>query len=562
MEGAVMKKTVAFILLLGCFHSSVLGQKIAVREYRDVIIHEQPVTFNPNMLAYSQGLPNNFLPFSADTAVQILFNPARAGFMDQKFVYANYLSQSPVKALQSSYGLSSSSYTGNTFSGAVLFGTTDSKWLLQVSNWVNRYTSEATSNILEQSSQSDYYTYPDLRSSMGSSTYSNVACNSLTAVKLSFIRGNGEGAYALGAFGILYTGDYSTRSNGKTEYASYIQYPPYLRMEKYISDYQGESKNTNSTYAAGLEFSLAGSSWDFIAGLTIQKNKIEKSSSNYSNYSYQYFYDYGLTIDSSHQRIYENEAEKLYTDEPFMYGANCYYQHTADWITETDHYFLSSRFYYSDGKIFLHQNGIRSDWYQNNTSLASGDTMIVANGSNEGSRNWGLTVSTGYVVSRTLTDIQFLVGVQPMVAYDEFKEAHDMSRDYYFMSSSSSSYYYPSVRYVTIYAHQVWTAAIQIPIYIDFKPANWCSFYGGLNYQYAYSRDKSNASQPAKTYGTVYETKKVEQSQTQTNSSLYSSSNVYAGMELRHTSGFRMQAAFNNTLSSFSSWNISLGYVF
>ncbi len=107
-----MKKIIVFLVfLIVCQNSSLVAQQLLLpyRQYQEVLIQDQPITFNPNMLAHSQGLPNNFLLFAPDTSVQILFNPARAAFSGQKFVYANYLPQSPLTTLQAS-SLSNGNY--------------------------------------------------------------------------------------------------------------------------------------------------------------------------------------------------------------------------------------------------------------------------------------------------------------------------------------------------------------------------------------------------------------------------------------------------------------------
>jgi hypothetical protein len=147
----------------------------------------------------------------------------------------------------------------------------------------------------------------------------------------------------------------------------------------------------------------------------------------------------------------------------------------------------------------------------------------------------------GYIVARKSTDIEILVGLHPQFTYDDYKYARGATQ---------------------ISKVQIWSATLQIPIYLNFTPTQWCSFFGGLNYQYSYNYRKYNYSDPLQQYTNNSYTTSSNESGMDNSSYLYSSNNVYAGLELRHTSGLHVQCAFNGNISSYSNWNISLGYVY
>jgi hypothetical protein len=474
----------------------------------------QPVAYNPNMLANSQGLPENILLFSSDTSVQILFNPARAACSDRRFVYTNYLP-----------------YSNPTLSAAALFNTEGSTWLLQVSNTINKYTRNNTTD--SQSSQNNItYSYID----NSTATNSNESCGSFTTLKLSLIGGTSGNSYSLGAYGIIYPSE----ENSNSYNTSFSQ-----RMDNYSNTYQevtigtGQSHGTSSRYAAGIEYTLAGSDWDLITGVQIAKNKIQTLNTNVSTDTYQSLDSYGSNY---YKRISTDDlSSSISSTEPIIYRIYGYFHQTADLITSTDHYFISSSIYSSSGKIFISNITKNTYWYQYAGDLPYDEATTREFVHQEETNDWGVSLSTGYLVTRKLIDIEILIGLNPQFSYNEFKEAGSETQ---------------------ITENRAWAAAIQIPIYLNYTPIEWCSFFGGLNYRYTYSYQKYNISTPTQQYsqsGTNYSS---TQSQEQTRSSLNSTNNVYAGMELRHASGLYMQFAFNQNLSSFSGWNISLGFVY
>ena len=166
-----------------------------------VLAQDLPVTFNPNMLAHSQGLPNEFLLFSADTAVQVLFNPARGGLTNRRFAYLNYLPGSGIPLM--TIGNRSShyptgdiySYNGPSVSGSVLFDAGSGACLLQVSNWSMRSDQgyNSSDQCLQQYTGSTIPTYQTTSYASGSPSSASV-----TAAKFSWIDSDAGRATAIG----------------------------------------------------------------------------------------------------------------------------------------------------------------------------------------------------------------------------------------------------------------------------------------------------------------------------------------------------------------------------
>lgn len=498
------------------------------------------------MLAYSQGLSNDFLLFSSDTSAQVLFNPARAGTSGTQFAYTNYLpgSNSPISVLQTSSLISSSgslglpSSSGPTISAATLFNAGGSPWLLEVSNWSYRNTNDLGANIASS------VLAPPLTDESGTST--STRNGSLTALKLSRISGITGDTYSFGVFGILFPGNVTSNSS-----ASSNTHSPAGSTTLTDHDFRSNSNRndvSSSKYAAGLEFAMAEPTWDFITAISVQKNTIRLASSNTS--SQQYHYTNPTDTVTSSQ--YQNQSSSL-TNDPLGVGFHSYFQHTTDLISSTDHYFISTNAYYSNGSLSFNQVGNSTASYYHNSDISSGDTTMTSLNGTEKAKNWGASISVGYLIKQKMIDIDILVGFNPQFNYDDFKEA---SSPYYYFSGL---YYNQST---LINYHQIWTASAQVPIYLNYCPASWFSLFGGINYKYSYVYEKMKSFQPQQSVYTQATSTVSEQTLSETASLLNSASSAYAGAELRHASGLHLQMAFRGSVSSYSVWNISLGYVY
>ena len=505
----------------------------------------QPVTFNPNMLAHSQGLPNDLLLFSTDSCVQILSNPARAISYTRSFVYLNYLpnSLSPITLLRGSFLCPDINYTGPTVSGVALFDAQGYKWLLHVSNYVNQRESEENSNT-NTNQEYTYYTPPSISKYNYINNTPLKINESVTAIKLSLIDHTKDDAYSLGAFLIL-----PMQGNDiAVDVVSDYKYQPdslYSINEIYKENIKLNIKN--SKYVAGLEFSMAGSEWDFISNFVIQKNRYQRESiCNEAMYR-----TYISSTDTRHYFSAENLTQFTKTNEPLIYSIYGFYQQSANMITPYDHYFVSLNAYYYKGKLF---DRIKEDhiYYSHYSSgYEYNDTyMEELFNKDEKTEDFGFWLSTGYLSKYNFNDLDILIGLNPQFKYDEYKDAGSCS--------IRSSLTFPFI----MYKHKLTYIALQIPIYLEYSPARWCSFFGGLNYKYAHVNDKYDSSldltqtEYSKYY---YESNTLKSGKS---SFLSSSKDIYAGMVLKHECGIQLKTSFRGNLATISNWNVTLGYIF
>ena len=530
-----MKRVLVFLIALAGASSLVLSQA-------------QPVTFNPNMLTYSQGLPNDLLIFAPDTAVRILFNPARAVSFGRSFVYTNYLpsSSGPVTIVQAnslsgSSGLYVPTPSGPTISFAALFNNDASPWLLQFSNWVYRYSNEAASDQITLPASGMPLNAPNNNSSLSS--------GSLTALKLSKIGTTSGGSYSLGVFGIIFPENTATDYVSTTDpYGNTSSNPSIVTHQSYSS--QTHTPSASSKYELGVEYSAAGTDWDFIGSVSFEKN-VAKSS---TTYLYDYEYSYMSPTDTSSDGNSTHIASSK-DNEPSIVGLHLYYQHAASLITPEDHFFISPYFYYSGETMSYSQSGYQYSWYRDLSAAPSGDTSQARESLSQNAHDWGSQVSFGYVVTQRLQDIEIVAALNPLVGYDDFNDINSLYYVPYYSSQNGLPYTYPLNR------HRIFSAVVQIPIYVDYTPVGWSSVFGGLNYRYSYLHEKLSSSFPLEQDILPVQGSTLR-SGSGTASMLNSSSTVFAGVELRHASGLQTQISFRGNLANYSYWNISLGYVY
>lgn len=522
---------------------------------------DYPLSFDRNMLANSRGLPNTFLIFSQDTAVAVLFNPARGALYSKRFVFANYLpnSNSPleINKPKSSYGNNYyfenpynqfSNYSGSAISIATLLDIKGSKWLIQVSNNASKSNIEQSTN-----GRSFYDNYVQLTNSTGD--YTSDFSRSLSSLKISKVGKLNDKYFSLGIYALIFPYDRnennSRASNKYTPPDSYGE-----RNEIYSQNVRINEKKSN--FAVGLEYTLASDDWDLITSVMVEKDILNS----------EITYDLGkietTQIQSSFSiRNQSDVGNKSIKDEPITLGINGYYQHNAGIITANDHYFISTNLYCGSSNIKYDQ--FSQVLYTNKTNgrYTANDTTDKSLSQSQKAVNYGTAISFGYLVKGKLIDLDFIIGINPMLGYYVFKNIYPYTN--YFNEYSSDYFYNYSPEISQIYNFRIWSASVQFPIYLNFTPVHWFSLYGGLNHTYVYGIQKRDSYSPTEaTYSSKFpiSNKENHQSLLYRSSYLSTANEVYAGFELRHESGLHVQSAFKGTLSNFTSWNISIGYIF
>ncbi|MBI3125945.1 MAG: hypothetical protein HYZ10_16225 [Ignavibacteriales bacterium] len=527
----------------------------------DLKAQDYPISFDRNMLANSRGLPNTFLIFSQDTSVAVLFNPARGAAYSKKFIYANYLpsSNSPleINKPQLSYGnnyyvenphYQFLNYSGSAISVATLLDINGSKWLMQISN-------NALKSKIEQSKDGRSFSDNYVQLANSTSDYTSDLSQSLSSLKISKVGKLNDKFFSLGIYALIFP--YERNENSSKASNKYTPPDSYGdRNEIYSQKVRILEKKSN--FVAGFEYALAAEDWDLITGITVEKDILNSEIS----------FDFGKlevmrNSSSINIRSQSNVGNKYIDNSPITFGINGYYQHKADIITSNDHYFLSTNLYRSTGNIKYNQFSQGRYTVKTNATYTANDTTDKLLSQNENVINYGATISFGYLVKGKLIDLDFIVGINPHVGYYAFKNIYPYSNSFSEYYSDYFSYYTPGIS--NIYDFKVWSASVQFPIYLNFTPVHWFSVYGGLNYYYKLEYWRRNTYSPVES---VYTSKlpmsnaDTYQSESYRSSYLNATNDVYAGFELRHESGLRVQSAFKGTLSNFTSWNISIGYIF
>jgi hypothetical protein len=505
-------------------------------------LQETPVSFNSNVLARSQGLPTDFALFSPDTASQILFNPARAAMSSQRFVYASYLPATTTTAITNTYFFTATSdyyptysytynsYTdpivqypsGSTVSFVTLFGKPESKWLLQVTNSLSRYTTN-TAITYQVPLDPPYFTSAQTLSG----TASSETQSSLFAFKLNKIFTDATGGSSFGVYGIYQATVTASTSQTSSNMDSSFSNP--------ASTFTGNSilHNEQRAYAAGLEFSSASSASDFIISVGFQKGTLNSQNNSASSY---YSQSYSSNFESN------NSA----SGSPTTFIGRLYLQHEASWITKMDNLFASLNVAYTTGDLD-YGSSYQQEFSPSNTPLS------IDFSKSEAAKDLKSLLSFGYVVRQKLSDIEFLIGLNPQISYREITGISD---------NQAISYYNYAANIVN--KQKTTTVAATIPIAVNYAVTPSIALFGGLNYQYSYTSDKTDQTLTTQPFVSTnsYIIGSQSGSSSTTNTSLATSSVIYLGADLSHASGLNVQVFIQNNFASLSSWYVSLGYRF
>jgi hypothetical protein len=535
----------------------------------------EPLQLNKNFLVHSAGLPEEFLLFSPDSATQILFNPARAYNYRTNFVYVNYLSdyvdsyrlylekfewvpsgidpQRNVLAKGNAYNFPTlyedhySSSKNPTFSAAALFNAGDSKWLFTLSNGINMNKGENNTIYTEETTFDPINNY---ETNYLSDEYNYDSDETVTIFKLARIWKSGLKNFSIGAFGIVYNDDESGKQDfTSTSYDFFNSTVDSNKYRNYTSRFETESGElNNSRFAVGLEFAVNDVSWDYIGSLSYQK---ANNSGNYNGSLYVLDLDSTYFVYPWHTLRYEENRTivKKSDSEPYFLNLNNIFQHSVDWITEDDNLFVSLNSFYSSGDISFQGNYNRTYSVYNNDELSTGDTISVNQSENFDVKSWGISFSSGYALSASLSDLFILTGIR---LAGSFNHLEDIAIN---VSSQSGGAYNENVIKNTF-------AGFTLPLYLNYKIEQWISLYGGINYSYFYNRVNYDINSKALKYETNAEEEEIKAYREVTYSNWNSSKSIYAGCELRHSSGLKVQFYFDENFSTIRDWNVSVGYHF
>lgn len=270
---------------------------------------------------------------------------------------------------------------------------------------------------------------------------------------------------------------------------------------------------------------------------------------NSSQYDSSYYINGGWTTSEHlHQSINDDHSSR----KPSFINITNYFRHLIDLLTPEDNIFLTLNLFFSSGQISYVDKF--EEFFRDSTSFSTyGDTTLSSNTDNYDTKNVGTSFSAGYSLSKTFNDLFLLSGIR-FSGYLERLENVDII--------DIQEYYNSTQVFVRSKVYPV-NASFTLPLYLNYKAAEWCSVYGGLNYTYSYFRYKIEHSNTENHHLSINpEIRIFNNNENYVSQGWQSYKSIYAGFELAHKSGLKLQFYFDKDFSMINNWNVSVGYHF
>lgn len=535
----------------------------------------EPIQLNRTFLVNSAGLPEEFLLFVPDSAVQILFNPARANNFSDNFVYVNYLSDADPAIIYPMYylpdvpieftgtgGLQKTSsinfptlYQDNfttsknpTFSAAALINAGSARWLFELTNGISRYNNLLNYNYFsnEIRESNNYYSLANYRNNQDFTNEGMVTSFKITHIFKTDELNFSEGIYAIFHKNdsrsklFAFSEDYVHRDASSADSALYRSYQ--------LDTGKNDENENDSRNVIGLEIALNNTKFDYVGSIDYQFGD-----NSYKNDLGMYQYHYDSTKYYPEWNVYRNErtSKSLQSSSQKSYIINFtnYYRHQLGLILPDDDLFLTLNLFYSWGEISFEDNTENINLYYNQQGT-DGDTVTSNNSGQFDVKDWGVTLGAGYVLTKKLDDLSVLTGLKVLgnIEYLSTLRTANITSG---IPGFEKDVLKPSLFSVTL------------PIYIHYSPVQWFSVYGGMNYTYTYTRNKTSASLNVTRQESYYP--RITEYNFNLNTvrqGWQSYKSIYLGCELRHSSGLKVYVYWNEDLTLIRNWNVSLGYQF
>ena len=406
------------------------------------------------------------------------------------------------------------------------------------------------------------------------------------------------GGYSLGIFGIYNR----LKGNGLDSQSETrdIFYEIYLGADsshQYIAHTNSvlnlNNASSSSVYTAGMEYSLSGREWDFVARISYQKfNNYKRGRLLLRNTKIDS--NINITPDTTTYNISNMKTNQTndydVSNKPGYLVLNTYWRNRLSLITPDDHLFASlSAIYYTFDNIKYNYNYRKNNEHSINiNSHISGDTLNTYNTGKQKGKFWKVRFSMGYILQKQLPGLYFFTGINPIVTYGESRNISNPKSiypryyyyydyDYTFSShptrlplpkpGRASRYYYRSYSKTDLLINdkEILSVSINLPLYFNFSPLKWLNVFGGFNYSYSYQYDKIESKNPEIAISTgdgSNSDNSYSNNSENKNTKLQSYRTTYMGMSIKHHSGIVVDFAFNGELGHPNRWNISLGYDF
>jgi len=540
---------------------------------------QYPETLGHYNLVNVQELNEDFILFIPDTATQILINPARAAEYDQKFFYVNYNNReiTSYSSLLSDYRSVSSiyydSYTGRrvvrrsslsisspvssiyysspeepAFSVVSLFNALGSKWMINFSHDIahTRTVSDDNDTQMYERNRESYYDY---QYGEISALQNNSNEYSYTDIVLSRIGNSGLGNYSLGIFGSYNQGqrDYDESYEREQYYTSFSGYQN--RYGEYLNSNHRIVNRKSNIYQLGLSFSLNWEKGDYIGRISYQKSDFLENSITHEfilqrdTTTHDTVPDYLVTS----KNILTEDTELHSKYNPGSYQFYNFYQRNMRLISSNDHLFIRiNGFYSSDDRNYyydsrtIHDNS--SYHYESGYNIYQ-DTLNVFTDEKTILDNWAVDLSLGYTALYKVSDIKILAGLNP-----RYQIIHTEGEG---INSN-----------IIASTEELKALSVTLPLYVNYSPEKWISIYGGFNYWYVVNWLDNNYNLVDEQ---IYSDDRIRINTTKYESeyrTIRTSRGSYLGVNLKHKSGLRCMLYFSSDITTFKTWNISLGYHF
>lgn len=540
--------------------------------------------YNPNVLVYSRGLPGELLLFSPDSAVQILFNPARAMNFNSNFIYSSYISDfnkginkiinnyyyynwylpivyfndfmtSSFPNFPDIYEETYSNQKNPTLSINSLFGTDEKKWLISFANGVNTLESKINSkfsNSLDNLLDTSYHRISTQNiNSQGNND------NYITKFSVLNIRKTNLGNVFFGISGLINTHNNKNITNN-IDFRKTVNYYQNNSIEN-IND--SKIEEDNNLYQGGLNFGLNTSKIDYVGKLyfVYNENKII-TEQNYRNIQidstyYPKLYIYYITELNKYN--FNSKRKGLIFNNYFQSEINNSFFGKS--IPAEKNFFVTLNAYYLNNK--LNFDGTYNYKYESIIDTNHNINLIsVSNKPKSLDKNdWGFRISTGLTFKKNIDNLYILSGFILDGSHNDFHYLGQGNIVYLQFPNYSEIINY----YIFNEKNNVFT--LTLPIYLNLDLFQFLSFYGGFNFAYQYLDRKITSDFDIDYVSEQYpysteENRKYNSTNDDNNFKSYKS--VYVGLELKHKSGLVMQISFDEDISTFQDWNFSLGYHF
>lgn len=527
------------ITLLALFAFSLLGSLAA-----QPITEQQHLPFQKisTITPYDQSIQGNFLFMVDDDIQKVIFNPARAGEMDQGFISTNIIP----------------SGNRDNFS---LTGLTKSNWFFSFGG--NFEKNESSGEETGRSVDDFGINYDDgFRTYSRYSSFQNEFENEerdLTAdISVSKIVSNsGEKAYSIGVFaGYSFYSDLRlNRGNSVRTIDDYINRDSQSqsRTDQVVSEFNDDFRVENEIIVFGIEFSTFKNGTDSKHKFFIQKNDlVSNRRSINTTRDFNFFRDSQGSTNSTVLDV-RNDSSFMGSD-PLQFRYEGYINKPVNWISNNDYFFLSANVVHSKGDQDFF--GL----YLNRRTYSVDDSVVQVRTDGRGISTQpfyyppknnindelkGGALSLGYVLSIEDEDLNFFTGLNPHLSFYQISNAR-LINDFLFDIDQ-----------------KVLELGTRIPLYISYNIKEMFSVWGGgnLNATYEYRTVSEKERFLCSPLAVCVPPSTSLPSKRSTSSFRYSES-LFMGFKLSHKSGLSLVNNFRSNLTNVNSWVTSIRYSF